>query len=37
MGLSLSIGSPVGESGGSSFVETFERKEKIYLGSFLGP
>jgi hypothetical protein len=33
----VSIGGPVGESGGSSFARTFERKEKVYLVSFLGP
>jgi len=28
---------PAGEHGWSSFVGTFERKGKVYLGSFLGP
>jgi len=28
---------PVGEPGGGSCVGIFERKEKVYLGSFLGP
>jgi len=27
---------PVGEPGWSSFVRTFDSKEKVYLGSFLG-
>jgi hypothetical protein len=35
--ISLSIGGPAGELGESSFAGTFERKEKVYLGSFLGP
>jgi len=35
-GISLHRG-PVGEPGGVSFVGIFERKERIYLGSFLGP
>jgi hypothetical protein len=28
---------PVGELGGDSFAGIFERKETVYLGSFLGP
>jgi len=28
---------PVGEPGGDSLAGTFERKEKVYLDSFLGP
>jgi hypothetical protein len=28
---------PVGEPGRGSFARTFERKRKVYLGSFLGP
>jgi hypothetical protein len=28
---------PVGEPRWSSFAGTFDRKEKVYLGSFLGP
>jgi hypothetical protein len=35
-GISLHRG-PLGEPGGGSFAGTFERKEKVYLGSFLGP
>ena len=35
--VSLSIGGPAGELGESSFAGTFERKEKVYLGSILGP
>jgi len=35
--VSLSIGSPLGNLDGGSFAGTFERKEKVYLGSFLGP
>jgi len=35
--VSLSIGALLGEPGGGSFAGTFERKEIIYLGSFLGP
>ena len=27
----------IGEPGGGSFAGTFERKEVVYLGSFLGP
>jgi hypothetical protein len=34
--LSLSIGALLGNLE-SSFASTFERKEKVYLGSFLGP
>jgi len=34
--LSLSIGALLGNLE-SSFTGTFERKEKVYLGSFLGP
>jgi hypothetical protein len=34
--VSLSIGGPVGETVWSSFARTFERKEKVYLVSFLG-
>jgi len=33
----LSIGGPAEELGESSFAGTFERKEKVYLGSILGP
>jgi len=36
MSISLHRG-PVGELGGGSFARTFERKEKVYLGSFLEP
>jgi hypothetical protein len=32
--VSLSIADPVGKLGVSSFARTFERKEKVYLGSF---
>ena len=35
-GLSLHRG-PVGEPGGGSFAGIFQGKEKVYLGSFLGP
>ena len=28
---------PAGEPGGGLFAGTFERKEVVYLGSFLGP
>ena len=28
---------PAGVPGGGSFAGTFERKEVVYLGSFLGP
>ena len=35
-GISLHRG-PVGEPGWSSFAGTYERKEKVYLGSFPGP
>ena len=35
-GISLHSG-PAGEPGGGSFAGIFERKEKVYLGSFLGP
>jgi len=34
---SLSIGAPIGEAVGDSLAWTFERKELVYLGSFLGP
>jgi hypothetical protein len=34
--LSLHRG-PVGEPGRGSFAGIFETKEKVYLGSFLGP
>jgi hypothetical protein len=36
MGISLHTG-PIGETGGGSFAGTFEKKEEVYLGSFLGP
>jgi hypothetical protein len=36
MSISLHRG-PVGEPGGGSFAGTFQRKEKVYLGSFLWP
>jgi hypothetical protein len=35
MGIFLNRGS-VGEPGGNLFAGIFERKEKVYLGSFLG-
>ena len=35
--VSLSIRGPVGEPGGGLFPGIFEIKEKVYLGSFLGP
>jgi len=35
--VSLSIGAPLGNMEGGSFVWTFERKEVVYMGSFLGP
>ena len=35
--VSLSIGALLGNLEWGSFVGTFERKEKVYLGSFLGP
>jgi len=34
---SLSIGALLGNLEGDSFAGIFERKVKIYLGSFLGP
>jgi len=34
--ISLSIAGAAGEQGESSFAGTFERKEKVYLVSFLG-
>ena len=33
----LSKGALLGGTGGGSFAGIFERKEKVYLGSFLGP
>jgi len=36
MSISLHRG-PAGEPGGGSFAGTFERKEVVYLGSFLRP
>jgi len=36
MGISLHRGL-VGEPGWSSFAVTYKRKEKVYLGSILGP
>jgi hypothetical protein len=36
LSLSLHRG-PVGEQGGGSVAGTFESKEKVYLGPFLGP
>jgi hypothetical protein len=35
--VSLSIADLAGELGEISIAGTFERKEKVYLGSFLGP
>jgi hypothetical protein len=35
--VSLSIADLVGKLGESSIAGTFEKKEKVYLGSFLGP
>jgi len=35
--VSLSIGDPLGILEGGLFAGTFERKEEVYLGSFLGP